>query len=95
METLKKISKRNWSLEIPDKASNEQIILGATLRIADSLEVMSKNYLHLLQEIERLNKRNTQLQDQVCDLIKQLNAEKSVKSRYFNKLKHLENENNN
>lgn len=58
---LKNISKQPLKLINPKKATLEEIKVSALLRIADSMEIMTKNYSDLLFDIKKLDQKNNNL----------------------------------
>jgi len=54
-------SKRDWGQDVSGELCLEQIRTGAILRIADALEIMSRNHATLLEERDRYkNMYNTE-----------------------------------
>lgn len=49
-------SRKNWGTETDGSLSHDQIKLGALLRIADALELVSKNHRNLIDERDRFEK---------------------------------------
>jgi len=99
MKKLKDISRADL---IPKNAAdgdytNEQVQTSALMRIADATELISKNYLELIHELERVKARS----DRNLDLLRESKAEnerlklsikgyKSHITRLKNKVKQFE-----
>ena len=67
--------------------SEEQIHLGATLRIADAMEQIAVNYKELIEERNYLQIRNKALRDELTAVRAKLKAQKGVVTRIKNKAK--------
>lgn len=73
-------SKSDWGVSVSDnyKMNDEQLKLGALLRIADATELMAKNYLRLQADNEMLRRWHENEKAQVAKLQRQVNAYKGI-----------------
>ena len=65
-------SRANWGRTLCDEQhpSNEEVQLGAILRIADAAEVMARNHQQLINERDRLLRRIAALRGHITRLKK-------------------------
>lgn len=63
LKNYKEESRKNWGKNLleGEDLSNEDLTLGAILRIADATELMAKNFLQLQKENNHLRKSNDSL----------------------------------
>jgi hypothetical protein len=82
---------RKWGIDFqdPTEIPENKLILSAILRIADNTELMAHNYKALQSDNEQLLKLHIENRKKIKELTDQLNAEKAVKMRYFNKLQEI------
>ncbi len=90
-KTLKDISKQNWSgKEGQTTFSLEEIRLGALLRMADSMEVMAKDRVKLEKDLAFYQELSGKRWDTIESLTNRVRGQKSVVTRYKNKITSLE-----
>lgn len=85
---LRKASRVNYVTN-NDKPTMDEIQLGVSQRMADSLERMEKPYLKLIDDLEWYRKRYRDQRDEIKTLNNRISALKGVVTRYKNKLKNL------
>ncbi|MFH1739000.1 MAG: hypothetical protein ABIH23_08325 [bacterium] len=76
----KEQSKRDWGQQVLDEEAlpDEQIKIGAILRIADALEKMSEPYLQLLRRLEIKQKSGETQYEEIKYLDRRIAALKGV-----------------
>lgn len=68
-------SRTNWGSERAGEGLNlEQINTGCLLRIADAVELVSRNYSDLLSQVELYKRRNREQREDIERLVKSNNA---------------------
>ncbi len=80
----KEESRKNWyiDLEPNQKLDNDQLQLGAILRIADATELMSKNHLKTEADLKWWRERSERQDSAIERLNNQLRTWKGVATRY-------------
>ncbi len=76
-------SRREWVLNVPDggELRNDDLKLGAMLRMADAVEKMAGPFARLVEENERLKTRLSDRLEYIRRLERQLAATRGVVSR--------------
>lgn len=85
-------SKKSWGIEVkyPDtKLTEEQIKLGAILRIADATELMAINYKDLQSDLERYKRWYHEERERNKALRKSTSSFRGHLTRLKNKLNHI------
>lgn len=70
-KSFRKESRIDWGIRgSTEPLSDEQLKLGAILRIADATEAMAKRHTELLEEVERLKRYQASLKGRIATLKK-------------------------
>lgn len=87
---FKEGSRANWGVSLcSDKTlSTEQVQLGATLRIADSMELMAKNHLSLQSDMDFYKDKSERLSKETARLARSNAALRGQVTKLKNKYAH-------
>ncbi|MDM8174827.1 hypothetical protein QT327_10740 [Olivibacter sp. 47] len=90
-KSFRKQSRVDWGRNLPDteNLTNEELKLGAILRIADSMEIMCKDRLKLESDLKYYKEVYSERGDRISQLEKRLATYKGHVTRLKNELSKL------
>lgn len=87
IKSFREQSRRDWGSRQDINPSNEEIQLGAILRMADATELMASNYKNLQSDLDWYKKMHRQVQETVARRDRQIANLRGQVTKLKNKLK--------
>lgn len=92
-KTFREESKQNYGHDVPvgNRMSDESLMLGAVLRIADAVEKSVEDRRRIDSELAYYKKLCPELRQEIESLTRKISADKGVKTKLKNKIKSNDN----